>query len=169
MGGFNMNIKILSTLCCILLFIPVFSIIAVADENNPPNPPVIEGPTSGKIRERYTYNFTVTDPDEDDRLLKLEIDWGDETQTETCGCDVPWYNGEIIQLEHTWKKTGNYEIKARVADVYNNWSEWSEPFSTSMPKSKMLTRIANPLLPMFLEHFPFLEKIFFMIKEIDEK
>ncbi len=165
-----MKIKILSTLCCMLLFIPVFSIIAVADENNPPNPPFIEGPMSGKIKETYSYNFTLIDPD-DDYLTRLLIDWGDGTTTDecwTCGGQLQ-KNGTKYKVEHTWRKTGNYPIKAKVWDTQNSESNWSEPFIVSMPKSKMLTIITNPLLTRFLEKFPFLEKIFFIIKEINEK
>ena len=53
-----MKLKRLVILFCMTLFIPLSSTIVTAN-NNPPNPPVIEGPTSGEIKETYIYNFTV--------------------------------------------------------------------------------------------------------------
>ena len=126
--------------------------ILTKNDNNPPNPPDITGPLSGKIKETYVYYITVTDPDEDDYLLQLEVDFGDGVVFETCGCDIPWNNGETIEVEHRWKKSGNYEIKARVMDVLGLWSNWSEPISVSMPKNKSL-KIYN-LLQIFQECYP---------------
>ncbi|MFX0202258.1 MAG: FG-GAP repeat domain-containing protein, partial [Candidatus Hodarchaeota archaeon] len=41
----------------------------------PPNPPIIDGPPSGKAGNPYTYTFTSTDPDGDD--VSYYIKWGD--------------------------------------------------------------------------------------------
>ena len=40
-------------------------------DNQKPNPPVITGPLSGKIRAIYNYNFTLTDPDGDGLITIL--------------------------------------------------------------------------------------------------
>ena len=120
------------------------------DDNNPPNPPIITGPLSGRIKETYVYNITVTDPDEDDYLLELEIDFGDGIIVERCGCDTPWENGETIEIEHRWEKSDTYEITGRVMDVYGEWSNWSDPLVVSMPKNKPY--INTPFL-QFLENF----------------
>ena len=72
--------------------------------NNAPNPPSISGPTSGKIDTTYDYEVTVTDPDEDDGLLRLELDFGDGIIAEDCGCSRVWQNGEVIDMSHRWKK-----------------------------------------------------------------
>jgi hypothetical protein len=111
----------------------------INSNNNPPNPPEISGPISGKILETILYNFTLTDPDENDRLLKLEIDFGDGIISEECGCDTPWLNGEVIPVDHRWNKQGNYKIIARCADSSNTWSEWSQPLLVSMPKNNYLS------------------------------
>jgi len=55
--------------------------------NNPPDPPVIAGPTSGSI-----------------------------------------------YISHKWKESGNYAVKARVMDIYWEWSDWST-LEVSMPKA----------------------------------
>jgi hypothetical protein len=92
--------------------------------NDPPNPPYIEGPTSGETRTIYLFNITVTDPDENSLTL-LEVDFGDGSELfQECGCNGPWPSGKIIKVEHQWKKQGTFIIKARVQDGYGLWSDW---------------------------------------------
>jgi len=120
-------------------------------DNNPPNPPMITGPTSGKIDETYLYNVTITDPDEDDVMFNLEVDFGDEIVHEDCGCGQSWQNGTVVEVYHKWLNVGSYGITARVQDAYGEWSEWSYPLSISMLKSKPY--INTPLIN-FLENHP---------------
>ena len=129
-------------LVCIMLVFSSTALFVNADttkiknDNNPPNPPEITGPTSGNIDEYYTYTITVSDPDYDDKLLRLEVDFGDGTVTEDCGCDRIWENPTTLEISHKWKKTGNYQTTGRVMDVSGIWSEWSDPLAVSMPKEK---------------------------------
>jgi hypothetical protein len=106
-------------------------------DNTKPNPPVIDGPSSGKIKETYTYYITVSDPDEDDLLIKIQINFGDGTTT--CGgCDGrgPWHSGEVVEFDHSWTRTGTFGITGRVQDEHGDWSEWSQPLTVTMPKVK---------------------------------
>jgi len=41
-------------------------------------------------------------------------------------------------------------------DVYGEWSEWSEPFPVSMPKSKF---VQNYLFQRLIDLFPILRQI----------
>lgn len=135
-----------------LLFLSITSsanTISINNDNTPPNPPEITGPTSGEIKEYYTYYVTVTDPDEDDYLSKLEIDFGDGIIVEECGCSRPWENGEILQVENMWKKTGTYEIKGRVMDVHGEWSNWSDPLPVTIPRNKMIYNNLKDLFQRF--------------------
>jgi len=137
----------------------MFSTIVVAD-NSPPNPPLMEGTTNGNIGEWYSYDITLTDPDIDDQMLFLEVDFGDDIVYEDCGCGKAWQNGEIITVSHSWKKTGSYSVTARVQDGAGEWSEWSDPLAVSMPRYRsiidslldfpMLYRLIN-LLEIFLK------------------
>ena len=106
--------------------------------NSPPNPPIIEGPSSGKIRQSYEYSFTLTDPDIDDFLTTLEINFGEvENEVLAFHCaDLPWYNGTIINVDHTWREAGEFEIIARSSDSFGEWSEWSDSFMVSLPRFK---------------------------------
>jgi len=133
--------------------------------NTPPNPPIINGPASGKVRQNYVYDVTLTDPDIDDFLTNLEINFGeDESDVYSFHCsDIPWYNGTVIFITHSWKKTGTYEIRARAQDSYSDWSEWSDPFSVTIPK----TKLGLLSLVKFLENHPninfIIERIFYLL------
>lgn len=92
--------------------------------NEPPNPPIIEGPITGDVRTYYLYNITVTDP-LDEPLLRLEVDFGDGSEIlQECGCNGPWPSGEVIPVEHRWTQQGSYLVKARVEDGLGLWSDW---------------------------------------------
>lgn len=109
--------------------------------NNPPDPPVITGPTSGSIGTEYTYNITLNDPD-GDRMMKLEVDFGDgNISMYNCGCtDPPWLSGTTLHISHEWKESGSYVVKARIMDVYGEWSDWGT-LQVTMPKTYHLTFI----------------------------
>jgi hypothetical protein len=123
-------------------------------ENNPPNPPLIDGPTTGEIWIIYLFNITVTDPDEDPLVL-LEVDFGDGSDVfQECGCNGPWPSGKTLTVEHQWKKKGTFTLKARVQDGHGLWSDWGT-LDISLPKfvykqpGYMLT-ITRCLLAYFL-------------------
>jgi len=125
--------------------------------NDPPSPPEISGPTSGQINTLYTYSFLVTDPNED-LLEKMEINWGVGEIEEVCaGCTGPrWPSGSTQEVEHKWTQQGDFSVSARVMDVYGEWSEWSDPFSVTMPKSKYFM---NSFFMISLEFFTLLQNI----------
>lgn len=120
----------------------VFPSVQSIDENDPPNPPLIEGPSSGVINTHYYFNITLTDPNEDDLMYNLEINWGDGTDSIDCGCGKSWVNGTTIEVSHVWTKKGSYNISARVQDNFGTWSSWSDPLPINMPKqSNFIQRI----------------------------
>ncbi len=140
------SILLLLSIASLTTTVTVSASIISNNNTTPPDPPEITGPTSGKIREYYTYYVKVTDPDENDYLSKLEIDFGDGVVVEDCGCNRPWENGEVIEVQKMWKKTGTYEIKGRVMDVHGEWSNWSDPLSVTMPRSKIIHNNLEGLL-----------------------
>ena len=152
-----MKKKLIGIFVCMLLLIPILSTTVVADDNNPPNPPKIEGPTSGKIGETYTYEITLTDPDQDDIMFNLEVDFGDEIIDYDCGCGKSWQSGTVLAVSHKWKNTGSYGITARVEDASGEWSEWSDPLTVivTMPRNRAVN---NPILN-FLEQYPILYQL----------
>jgi hypothetical protein len=120
------------------------------NNNNPPNKPIITGPTSGKAGNSYTYSFSTTDPEDDN--VSYYIDWGDETNTNWIG---PYDSGEIINKSHTWVKQGSYIIKVKARDVYDEESP-EAILVVAMPRNK---NAFNSLFLLLLERFPFLQKL----------
>ncbi|MEM2935460.1 MAG: PKD domain-containing protein, partial [Candidatus Thermoplasmatota archaeon] len=96
-------------------------------KNNPPSPPIKpSGSIEGKINVKYVYSTFSTDKDGD--CLFYLFDWGDGNK-EWLG---PFKANETANATHEWKKVGNYVIKVKVRDFYEE-SEWSESLIVSMP------------------------------------
>jgi len=128
-------------------------------DNRPPNPPIVIGPSYGKVGEIYTYKITVSDPDEEQGLVRLELDFGDELVVEDAGCcGAVWKNGQILNISHIWSDPGDYRITARVMDIYLEWSNWSDPLEVRMPRNPLVSHLSfikqcNPLGFAFLACF----------------
>ena len=160
--------KILILSICTLFFLTSITVAVNANillinsnENTPPNPPVINGPSSGKIKRNIIYDVTVSDPDEEDHLIVIEINFSDGT-IECGGCDGrgPWHSGDVVDFNHSWAKEGTFEITGRVKDEHGVWSEWSDPLPITMPYSyKPMPQFFEWLLQRFPHAFPILRKL----------
>ena len=134
-------------------------------DNQKPNPPVITGPLSGKIRATYNYNFLLTDPD-GDSLTTILIEWGGTGYDNTtyicwiCSGSGPKPNGTIFVADHSWTTAGNYSIRAKVWDTQNNESDWGT-LSVTMPYSynKPIPHILELLFQRFPHAFPILQHL----------
>jgi hypothetical protein len=116
--------------------------------NQPPDAPIIEGPTSGKVEVEYEYNFSLYDPDDD--LMYLRVDWGTGTPE---GWHGPYESGTKIGLKHTWNQAGDFTIRAQASDVFDAESEWSN-FTVWITKNKA---VDNGIFYQFLNKNLFLE------------
>ena len=101
--------------------------------NLPPNdmedPPY--GPLNGVIEIFYDFSAYTTDPDGDE--LFYLFDWGDGTQSEWIG---PVNSGENVTASHKWTSKGDYNIKVKARDIFGAETNWSPPYSISIPRSK---------------------------------
>jgi len=132
-------------------FSPLEQINVGVEDNDPPNTPTIDGPTSGQAGTEYTYTSSTSDPN-GDQVFYL-FDWGDGTNS---GWTDPHPSGATASASHTWTTQGNYQIKAKARDTNFAESDWSDPLSVSMPKSK----VTNPLFPEWLtERFPLIARL----------
>ena len=122
--------------------------------NQPPNLTFVKGRAVGRPG-TYKYKFKTTDPDRDN--VSYYIEWGDGTPDYLTG----WYHsGEEITLEHTYSKFGKYMIRALAKDIYGLKGPWAS-FEVSIQRN---SRVVNVLFLRFLEHFPMLEKLLFLLK-----
>jgi hypothetical protein len=88
--------------------------------NDPPNVPIITGPTSGDMGSEYDYTFITTDPD--GNKVYYYIEWGDGNVEEWIGL---YDSGEEVTIGHTWLDQGEYTIRAKAKDIYDTESDWS--------------------------------------------
>jgi hypothetical protein len=121
-------------------------------EPNQPSQP--NGPVNGRINVESYYETSVIDPNADQ--IYLMWDWGDGSLSEWLG---PYNSGEQITTSHLWSKVGNFEIKVRAKDIFEQQSEWSDPLSISMSKTKYNQNIFT----LFLEKHP---NLFLIIRQL---
>ena len=137
----------------IFLLFPISSneakIILINNDDNPPYPPIIEGPTNCTLRKNYDYYITVSDPD-NDRLIELYIEFGDGTNMtkthEGTSCNKGWRSGQTLWIYHKWEKTGDFTIKAKVKDIKWSWSDWGYLDVKVKFKSTILSNILQNFL-----------------------
>jgi hypothetical protein len=103
-------------------------------DNDPPDPPSINGPTSGKVGIDYPYTFTSEDPEGE--KVSYTIRWGDGEETDWTNFQDSGPPG--YTESHAWYNLGNYVIQARAKDVYNANSNWST-LEINIPRTRSLT------------------------------
>ena len=112
-------------------------LVKVSDyENQRPNKPSKpEGPTSGKSGKEYIFSTSTTEPDGEQ--LYYIWNWGDGNFSE-------WF--DTNKATYIWSYDGNFEIRVKAKDIYGGESEWSDPLSMSIQKSKMKNTLSYRFL-----------------------
>jgi len=121
------------------------------DSQPPDQPQTPSGPSSGKTGKEYSYSSVSIDPDGDN--IYYLFDWGDDSNSGWLG---PYDSGDIVSASHVWDNEGSYEIRVKAKDIYGKESEWSDPLSISMPKTKLIDNI-NSWIFRLTQRFPILE------------
>jgi len=106
--------------------------LLIGEPTNAPNKPYKpSGPTSGKIGVELSYTTSTTDPDGDP--LYYQFDWDDGT---TSGWIGPIPSGTQVTGSKNWSKTGTYQVKVVARDDHGALSEWSDPLSVKIPRTR---------------------------------
>lgn len=105
--------------------------VIVRDNNKPLKPSTPLGPSVGKIKTEYIYRSSAIDLDGD--YLYYLFDWGDGTNSDWLG---PYKSGETIEAKHVWNEENKYTIKVKAKDIYDFESEWSDPSSVIIIKTR---------------------------------
>jgi len=120
--------------------------------NFPPEPPIINGPKTGRPGHYHSYTFITIDPNGDD--VRYEIDWGDGDIT---GWTITYESDELVSYSHKWTNSENFTIKARAKDIYGAIGGWST-YEVSIPRNK--TPFTTQLILFWLlERFPILKHL----------
>jgi hypothetical protein len=123
--------------------------LAIAKESQPPlKPQTPTGITNGKSGVEYTYTTSTTDPE--GNKVFYRFDWDAAGIHDYSIWYGPYESGEECEITHKWNSQGNFEIWAQAKDTNGKISEWSDPLSVSMPKSK--TILNRPLLNYLQQH-----------------
>ena len=104
------------------------------NSNPPATPDKPNGKTHGVLRNEYIYTISTSEPDEDN--IYYLFDWGDGSNSGWLG---PYRSGEIAEVKYMWNRIGNYEIKVKAKDEYGAESEWGDPISITISRSKQLS------------------------------
>ncbi|MDG6229483.1 MAG: hypothetical protein QCH96_05910 [Candidatus Thermoplasmatota archaeon] len=98
-------------------------------DNQPPVPPSIQGPSNGKTGTSYSYSFISTDPEGDD--ISYYIEWGDGQIQDWIG---PYPSGTKVIIDHTWSRQGSFTLRAKAKDSNGRVSDWGS-LEISMPRT----------------------------------
>ena len=124
-------------------------LIKLSTENQPPNPPSIDGPPNGRPGIEYTFCVTATDPEGDS--LHAKFDWGDGTSSDWLG---PFGSGIEVCDSHAWDKVGKFIIEVSVKDDYG--ATVTGTFEITIPRNRAIT---SSYWLRFLDMFPVLQRI----------
>jgi hypothetical protein len=127
--------------------------LSIRDQSIPPEKPLKPyGPNTGKPEDTLTFNSSTTDID-DDEVYYL-FDWGDGEFSEWIG---PKNSGQEVNASHEWLSKGEFSIRVKAKDDHGILSEWSDPLTITITKTKnfqliLLNRLLEkiPLLKLFL-------------------
>ena len=115
------------------------------EPQQPPETPIIAGPTSGVVGEELTFCINpVVDPEGDE--IYVFWDWDDGTTTDWQG---PYPSGTEVCETHTWTKKGTYNIKAKLKDDEAE-SEWGT-LEVVIPRPR---QSYLKFIQLLLERFP---------------
>lgn len=98
--------------------------------NVPPHKPILHGSILGEINKEYDLSIKSVDSDNDNVYYLIE--WGDGTTTQWVG---PYASNSTVSQTHTYKEKGNYVIKVKAKDRFNDESEYAM-LPVQMPKIK---------------------------------
>jgi hypothetical protein len=112
----------------------IIQVNIVNDAPNKPSKP--DGPKNGMAGQEYTYSSKTFDNDDDQ--VYYQWDWDDGTTSDWEG---PFYSGETVESSHTWSSSGNYQVKVKSKDIHDYESDWSDPLSVKIPRSRENVRL----------------------------
>jgi len=106
--------------------------------NQPPETPILTGPSQGKPGVAYLFQALTTDPDDD--FVYYLWDYGDGITTDWLG---PYPSGQIISTTYSWTEKGTYVVRVKAKDIHYLESDWGS-LEVKMPLNSQIQ------LPRFL-------------------
>ncbi|MFW6121256.1 MAG: PKD domain-containing protein, partial [Petrotogales bacterium] len=98
--------------------------------NTPPYPPTItSAPDFGGPGIQLNFSAHTSDPE--GHMIYYKFDWGDDNSTPWIG---PFDTSVHVVANHSWNKSGEYEVTVKAKDELDAESGWSEPHNISITK-----------------------------------
>jgi hypothetical protein len=123
----------------------------IQETNQPPDTPIIEGPTEIEKGKDCWYNITYFDPDGTPlykRSIAFNLDYGIwYGPYKSDNWETKWY--------WNWTEEGDYIVKAKARDIYGAESDWAI-LEVTVQKSKTINDF-NPWISRLIELFPILK------------
>jgi hypothetical protein len=133
------------------------------EDNQAPNAPAKPECDSNLFIAGKEYSFTSKAVDPEGDKVTLLFSWGDNyTWTDFCDSD------QEITVQYIWEEKGSYTVKVKAFDEYGNESDWSEPFTLEVSKSKSKDRIdlSEILFKQLIEIFHIFNKKFCFLSKM---
>ena len=117
-----------------------------------------------KMTEKQCVNYLKVLKPEGDKL-KYAWDWDGDLYVDEW--TKMYDSNENVTVSHIWDRRGNYEIRVRVADMHGWYSDWSDPLSIRIPRTRntinsLLFQLFEQLLDRFPLAFPILRFMFYL-------
>jgi hypothetical protein len=131
---------------------PSLSIIPFTNYSKPTNPQKPKGSIIGKTN--IEYNFSTSSSHPDNLQLFYLWDYDNGNFSDWLGS---YDSGEICEVSYIWKSKGKYNIRVKSKDIVGVESEWSDPLTVIMPKSKSGYSGFLRIVEWLMDRFPLLE------------
>ena len=135
---------------------PVIQVIVTNLAPERPTRPI--GQTEGRPDVEYEFTTRTSDPDGDQVFYKW--DWGDGSVTEWMG---PFESDEDIYANHSWPVKGEFEIRVKAKDLVGEESDWSNPLSIDIPRTRQRSKT---MFLDFIGNFPVFTRLITYINNI---
>ncbi|MFA5102291.1 MAG: M20/M25/M40 family metallo-hydrolase [Candidatus Thermoplasmatota archaeon] len=96
-----------------LIFATLAELAEAGQPSNPPETPLLTGPSSGVTKEPYSFTAVTTDPDGDD--IYYLFNWGNGENSEWLG---PFDSGTPATESYAWNTPGSYDVTVKAKDEY---------------------------------------------------
>ena len=118
-----MRKKTVGIAVCLMLIVTLVTTNAMADENQAPEIPTLDGPITGKIGILYEFTATTTDPEGD--YIAYNFSWGEGNYS---GWIMPFVeSGESDSASFSWSELGAFNVTVKAKDVYGAETGLSDP------------------------------------------
>jgi len=118
----------------------------------PDKPEILSGEKNGEINHQYKYTAVGTDMEGD--ALYYKWDWGDDSSQQWL--QYPIDSGKERDEWHIYHLEGTFNVMVKTRDTYGAESEWSDPYTVTMPRNRA---VYNPFFNLLQQH-PILYHLF---------